>query len=108
MQARISGGPAIGESLNQIAAVRTAMSYGGLFLRRAWGARGSDERAREDAIVAELLVVGLCVPLISGLLAARIAGGEGRNPTLWFVIGAIIPIVAVAITYLVARRGRTS
>jgi hypothetical protein len=58
--------------------------------------------------MSELLVAVLCVALVSGLISSKIAGGEGRNPTLWFVIGAIVPIVSVAITYLVSKKGTVS
>ena len=58
--------------------------------------------------MADLLVGVVCVALLSWLVTAKLAGRDGRNPALWFLLGVAVPLVAVALLSLVSKKGRTS
>jgi hypothetical protein len=58
--------------------------------------------------MADLLVGVVCVALLSGLVTAKLAARDGRNPALWFLLGVAVPLVAVALLSLVSKKGRAS
>ena len=58
--------------------------------------------------MADLLVGVVCVALLSGLVTAKLAGRDGRNPALWFLLGMAVPVVAVALLSLVTKKGRVA
>ena len=40
--------------------------------------------------------------LVGGVVCARMATGKGRNQFAWFVVGCLIPIVGIAVLFVLS------
>jgi hypothetical protein len=59
--------------------------------------------------MSDLVALFLVAAIISGAGSARLAQQSGRNPKLWFVIGAVLPIVAIGLMQITKpKNGRRS